>query len=397
VTELVTSPSPTVSASAPSPPDTVKGADRSVRVLEVLGPRRMRLTDLPDEPLAADRFRVNTLTSGVSLGTEMSWYRGTNPALRARWDAELGLFRPGEPAIRWPVRRFGYMEVGVVTASRFAPIVEGARVAMTYGHRSGHTAQGLTERAVVLPDEVCDRLGVLVAHMGPICANGLMHAAHDAHGADVRELGDGVRGREVLIIGAGTVGLLTGLFARAHGAAEVLVIDSTPGRLSAAEGLGLTPLPAPPDEADELAEQVKMRYRHAPGDRGASVVFQCRGQAAALALALRCARPQGVVIDLAFYDGGATEVAFGEEFHHNGLVLRCAQIGRVPRGLTPSWDRERLSRETLALVSAHGGAMNDHLLPEDLPFATAPELFADIDARRRDPSGFVLRFDQPGT
>ncbi|MGH3614549.1 MAG: zinc-dependent alcohol dehydrogenase [Pseudonocardia sp.] len=374
----------------------MSGADRSVRVLEVVGPRRMRLADLPDRPLAADRFRVDTLASGVSLGTEMSWYRGTNPALRAHWDSELGLFRPGEPAVRWPVRRFGYMQVGVVTASRFAPIVEGARVAMTYGHCSGHTADGLVERAVVLPDGVCDRLGVLVAHMGPICANGLLHAAHDTHGADVRGLGDGVRGREVVIIGAGTVGLLTGLFARAHGAAEVLVIDPTPGRLAAAEGLGLTPLPARPDGSDDLAEQIKMRYRHAPGDRGASVVFQCRGQAAALALALRCTRPQGVVIDLAFYDGGAGEVAFGEEFHHNGLALRCAQIGRVPRGLSPTWDRERLSRETLALVSAHGGAVNDHLLPDDLPFDTAPELFADIDARRRDPSGFVLRFDRPG-
>ncbi|MGH3565764.1 MAG: zinc-dependent alcohol dehydrogenase [Pseudonocardia sp.] len=375
----------------------MSSADRSVRVLEVVGPRRMRLVDLPDQSLAADRFRVDTLASGVSLGTEMSWYRGTNPALRAHWDADLGLFRPGVPAVRWPVQRFGYMQVGVVTASRFTPIVEGARVAMTYGHRSGHTADGMAERAVVLPDGICDRLGVLVAHMGPICANGLLHAAHDAYGADVRGLGDGVRGREIVIIGAGTVGLLTGLFARAHGAAEVLVIDPTPGRRSAAEGLGLTPLPAHPDGSEDLAEQIKMRYHHAPGDRGASVVFQCRGQAAALALALRCARPQGVVIDLAFYNGGAGEVAFGEEFHHNGLVLRCAQIGRVPRGLAPTWDRERLSRETLTLMSAHGGAVNDHLLPDDLPFDSAPELFADIDARRRDPSGFVLRFDRPGT
>ena len=68
------------------------------------------------------------------------------------------------------------------------------------------------------------------------------------------------------------------------------------------------------------------------GDRGADVVFQCRGQASALATALRILRPQGTVIDLAFYPGGCDEVRLGEEFHHNGLSVRCAQIGRVPRG-----------------------------------------------------------------
>lgn len=361
---------------------------RTVRVLQVDGPRRMRLTDLPDAELVPGRFRVDTLASGVSLGTEMSWYRGTNPALHAHWDAELGLFRPGEPSARWPVQRFGYMQVGIVTASRFAPVAEGARVGMTYGHRGGHTADGRAERAVVLTEDVSDRLGVLVAHMGPICANGLLHAAHDARGAAVHGLGDGVRGREVVVIGAGTVGLLTGLFARAHGAAEVVVVDPTPERLTAAEGLGLTALTA----SDDVAEQVKLRFRHAPGDRGAGVVFQCRGQSAALALALRCARPQGVVVDMAFYDGGADDLRLGEEFHHNGLALRCAQIGRVPRGLAPTWDRERLSRETLDLVRAHGTVLDRHLLPDDVAFDEAPRLFAGVDARTRPARGVVLRF-----
>ncbi|MGQ0479598.1 MAG: zinc-dependent alcohol dehydrogenase [Pseudonocardia sp.] len=369
----------------------MSGTERSVEVLEVTAPRQMRLTELPDAPLRPGRFRVDTLASGVSLGTEMSWYRGTNPALHAHWDTELGLFRPGEPAARWPVQRLGYMQVGVVTASRFAPLTEGQRVAMTYGHRTGFTADGLLERAVVLPDAVSDRLGVLVAHMGPICANGLLHAAHDAYGPSVRELGDGVRGREVVIVGAGTVGLLTGLFARAHGAAEVLVLDPCPTRLDAAAGLGLTPMPAAGTDVDQRAELVKLRYRHGPGDRGASVVFQCRGQAFALALALRCARPQGVVIDLAFYAGGAHELRLGEEFHHNGLALRCAQIGRVPRGLAPSWDRERLSRETLTLLDEFGDVVARHLLPDDLTFDAAPQLFSDVDARRRPPTGVVLR------
>jgi threonine dehydrogenase-like Zn-dependent dehydrogenase len=100
-------------------------------------------------------------------------------------------------------------------------------------------------------------------------------------------------------------------------------------------------------------------------------------------MALRCLRPQGTVVDLAFYTGGADQVALGEEFHHNGLAIRCAQIGRVPHGLAHRWDRRRLSAETLALLRAHGAAIREHLITDVVPFDEAPALFADLSARRR--------------
>ncbi len=42
-------------------------------------------------------------------------------------------------------------------------------------------------------------------------------------------------------------------------------------------------------------------------------------------------------------DLGADLVRLSEKFHHNGLTLRCARIGRVPRGLAAYGDRHRLS------------------------------------------------------
>ena len=134
------------------------------------------------------------------------------------------------------------MSVGVVTASRTAAVDEGQTVAMTYGHRSGHPADPRYERFVVLPDEIDPLLGVFVAQMGPICANALLHAASDLMGTGVRDLGDGVLGREVVITGAGVVGLLTALFARQHGAAEVVVVDSSKERLDVAAALGFEAL-----------------------------------------------------------------------------------------------------------------------------------------------------------
>jgi threonine dehydrogenase-like Zn-dependent dehydrogenase len=258
---------------------------------------------------------------------------------------------------------------------------------MTYGHRTGFLADPVRDRVVPLPADLDPLLGIYVAHMGPICANGLLHAAADVHGAAVRDLADGVRGRRVAVTGAGVVALLTALFARRHGAASVVVLDPTPQRRAVADALGLQTLdPA----ADDPAAVLKTRWRHTADDRGADVVFQCRGLPSALHLALRLLRPQGTVIDLAFYQGGADALRLGEEFHHNGLSLRCAQIGRVPRGLAPTWDRERLSAETIELLRTDGAALRKHLVSAVLPFDEGPALLTDLAERRRHELQVVL-------
>ncbi len=244
----------------------------------------------------------------------------------------------------------------------------------------------------VLPSTLDPLLGIYVAQMGPICANGLLHAAVDAAGPGPwSKLEDGVRGRRVLVTGGGVVGLLTGLFARAHGAAEVVVADPDPQRLAAAAGLGLTPLAD--DDPEAVWRWCAERWQHGPADVGADLVFQCRGQAAVLATALRAVRPQGTVIDLAFYQGGAPELRLGEEFHHKGLSIRCAQIGRVPKGLAGTWDRARLSAETLALLLEHGPAVREHVITDVVPFEQGPQLMMDLAERRRSTVQAVFAVD----
>jgi threonine dehydrogenase-like Zn-dependent dehydrogenase len=355
------------------------------RTIVVPAPGRV---EIAEEDVAPGPFRVRTLYSGVSAGTELSYVKGTNPALHARFDPVLGLFG-GPPADPYPVTRLGYMEVARVEESRTPAVGEGTLVAMTYGHRTGYTGDPLRDRVVPLPDGLDPVLGIYVAHMGPICANGLLHAAADLRGSAVHGLGDGVAGRRVAVTGAGVVGLLTALFARAHGAASVVVLDPTPERRKVAEALGLRTLDP---EADDPAVTLKTAWRHTADDRGADVVFQCRGQASALHLALRLLRPQGTVVDLAFYQGGADAVRLGEEFHHNGLGLRCAQIGRVPRGLAATWDRERLSGETITLLEKYGDLIRTHMVSAVVGFAEAPRLLVDLAERRRHELQAVIEY-----
>lgn len=331
--------------------------------------------ELPDVPEGG--LLLETLATGLSAGTELAFVKGDHPGLHSRLDPELGLFHPGLAEQGYPVRRLGYMEVARVAESRTPAFGAGDVLATAYGHATAHVADPLTEHLVPLPGDLDPLLGVFVAHFGPICANGLLHAAADA--GPVRSLGDGVAGRLVLVTGAGPVGLVTALFARALGAREVAVADADPRRRALAERLGFFPL----DLSDDPGRTLKTRWRHGPGDHGADVVFQCRGKPEALHAALRAVRPQGSVIDLAFYTEGADAVRLGEEFHHNGLSLRCAQIGRVPRGLAHEWDRHRLSAETVGLLAAHAGEVREHLISDVLPYEQAPVLMGDVAARRR--------------
>jgi threonine dehydrogenase-like Zn-dependent dehydrogenase len=348
------------------------------RALGVQAPGELRLFQVDEGPLRDGCFHVATVYSGLSAGTELTFVKGTNPYLHAHWDAELGCFRTDRSAVDYPVKRLGYMEVGRVTETRTSAVAPGALVAMAYGHQTGHLADALAERFVALPHGLDPVLGIYVAHMGPICANGLLHAAAEVAGRDVRDLGDGVRGLRVLVCGAGVIGLLIACWARHLGAAEVAVLDDTPDRRAVAEALELEALPA----ADAW-RTLKRRWRHGAGDRGADIAFQCRGQVPAMVEALRCLRPQGTLIDLAFYQGGSEPLRLGEEFHHNGLGIRCAQIARVPRGLGHLWDRERLSSETIAFLGQHGESLRRHLISDVVPLDDAATLMADVASRRR--------------
>lgn len=358
------------------------------RSLGVRAPYELAFFDIDTPPVGDGDLLVRTLYSGFSAGTELTYIKGTDPAFTSARDPELGIFVAGEGSRSYPVQAMGYMEVGQVVQSQRPGVAVGDVVASTYGHRS---CAVLTSANVVMPvpPELDPVLGIYLAQMGPIAANGVLHAAAEHAPGPDPAIGDGVRDRTVLVTGAGVVGLLTGLFARMHGAAAVAVADPDPSRLAAASALGL-------DAVDQTRIEpwrwCKQAWVHGTRDRGADLVFQCRGQAAALQEALRALRPQGTVIDLAFYTGGAPELRLGEEFHHNGLSIRCAQIGRVPRGLAGAWDRERLSEETARLLLSEQDAVREHLVSDVVPVKEAPQVIVELARRERRALQVVLDF-----
>ncbi|PZM08921.1 glycosyltransferase [Rhizobium tubonense] len=358
-------------------PQCLQPGHRKIRSLGIEEPGRAYFFEYEEGPPADGRVKLDTIYTGLSAGTELTFMKNSNPYFRSRFDAGRGVFVENEPDLRYPVPFLGYMEVARVTQSRDLGFSDGDVLAASYGHKTGHTADPFDDLLIPLRQEIDPVLGVFVAQMGPIAANGILHADAETFGAQVPTLGAGVAGRPVIVIGAGTVGLMTALFARSLGASEIVITDPSGFRRGKAEAMGLTAM-----TEEQAWQHAKARWHDGTMGRGADLVFQTRAHARSLHTALKALRPQGTVIDLAFYQDGADALRLGEEFHHNGLNIRCAQINRVPRGLAPLWDRRRLAAATVDLIVAEGRAIREHMITHIVPMDEAPAFLSDLVENR---------------
>jgi 2-desacetyl-2-hydroxyethyl bacteriochlorophyllide A dehydrogenase len=132
------------------------------------------------------------------------------------------------------------------------------------------------EDAVIkIPDELSDEEGALIEPLA-VC----IHAAHMSR----LQVGD-----SVVVTGAGPIGLLMAMVARASGAAKVIVTEVAPSRIDVARELGLTVLNA----ADEnLVEQVSELTK----GRGGDVVFEATGHPSVAPYLLKLVRIRGQIV-----------------------------------------------------------------------------------------------------
>ena len=94
--------------------------------------------------------------------------------------------------------------------------------------------------------------------------------------------------RVAAVLGAGPIGLLTALVAKARGVEHVFVSDVVTARLELARELGL--------EALEAGGPLFARVMAETDDNGADVVFECAGHPSSAIEMTRLARPRGVIV-----------------------------------------------------------------------------------------------------
>ena len=113
-------------------------------LVELTEPRVVGLREYPTPEPGVGEVRVQTMYSGISAGTELTIYRGTNPYLDKQWDPRTALFLPGSrflsgsSTFSYPVDAWGYSRWARSTPS--ATTCRGSRSATSCG-ASGDTAR----------------------------------------------------------------------------------------------------------------------------------------------------------------------------------------------------------------------------------------------------------------
>jgi threonine dehydrogenase-like Zn-dependent dehydrogenase len=303
------------------------------QVVRFAAPGKVCLVEYADPPLDPGSVRIATLRSGISAGTELTAYTGSNPYTRKRWDSKRRLYVEGDATHPYPLDGWGYEEVGrVVEVGRDAAGVEvGDVVYGIWGHRSGHVAPAEWAAARLLPADTDPTIGIF-ARIGAIALN----AVHDA----APRVGD-----VIAVFGQGVPGLLVTQLLRLAGA-TVIAVDAIPRRLELARRFGADHV------VDFTATSPAELIKDLTAGRGADVAIEISGSYRAVHEAIRSTAYNSRVVSSGFPQGEATGLDLGEEFHHNRIDLVSSQISGTNPELDHRWNVPRLERTVIDLATA---------------------------------------------
>jgi threonine dehydrogenase-like Zn-dependent dehydrogenase len=319
-------------------------SDVPARALFHTAPRRVEIRELPTPRPAAGEVLVRTLSSGISGGTERLVYRGEIPAdlaLDDTIDALGGTFA-------YPFA-YGYACVGEVAES-------GQRVFAFHPHQDVFTAQ-LSE-LVPLP-----AIDPAAATLFPLVETALQVTL---------DAGSGYRDR-VIVLGAGVLGLLTGLLLQRAGWRPLLA-EPQEWRRALAGSLGVSAV-AP---AELVSEEV-------------ALVIDASGNPDAPAMALDLLAHEGTLLIASWFGTKPVVLPLGGAFHRRRLTIRSTQVSSVPARLSGTWTRSRRRQETVALITELPLAQ---LCTDVFDFGRAAEAFQAVDQGKPGLMHAVLTYDR---
>ncbi|HET8975413.1 MAG TPA: alcohol dehydrogenase catalytic domain-containing protein, partial [Solirubrobacterales bacterium] len=216
------------------------------------------------------------------------------------------------------------------------------------GHGLGGRQGAYAERVVVdattlfrLPDEVSDEHGALVEPL--------------AVGVHAVSLAGGDPSQPAVVLGAGPIGVMSSLAARAAGYERLVVVEPGESRRAAIEELGFTALPL---------EGVHHSVVEKLGGELPATVLECAGHPEALGLALELVRGAGTVVS-----AGVLE----EPVPLNQLLLILKEA-RIQGAF--AYRREDFARAIELLAS--GEIPAESLVTEVAPLSRAQELFDEL-------------------
>ena len=296
---------------------------------------------MPTPRPAAGEVLVRTLCSGISGGTERLVYRGEVPAdmaLDDTIDALGGTFS-------YPFA-YGYACVGEVAGSggslpRASTVESGQPVFAFHPHQDVFAARA----GELIPLPAIDPAS---ATLFPLVETALQVTL---------DAGTGYRDR-VIVLGAGVLGLLTGLLLQRSGW-RPLIAEPQAWRRAMASSLGVTA--AAPEEL--VKEEVPL-------------VIDASGNPDAPAMALNMLAHEGTLLIASWFGTKPVVLPLGGAFHRRRLTIRSTQVSTVPARLSGTWTRSRRRREAVELLAELPLAQ---LCTHVFAFGHAAEAFRAVD------------------
>jgi L-iditol 2-dehydrogenase len=326
------------------------------RVARLHAVRDLRIEDAPAPDAPREGWSTVAVTSVGLCGSDLHWYAdgGTgevsieDPVVPGHEFAGVALDGPhaGRRVAVDPAIACGECEQCRAGHGNLCPHI------LFAGHQS--LDGGLQERLlwpdhllVPLPDELSDDAGALLEPLGVA-----IHAVKHAH---VRA------GHDVLVVGAGPIGVLVGAVARRAGAARVFVSEPLAHRRATAAAFGADAVWSPDEAVEELMT--------ATGGRGADVVVEMAGTDEGIATAVAGAG-LGARIALGGIPSGPTS------------AFPAASARR--KGLTFAMVRRMHETYPQAVELAMTGIDLDALVSDRFPLERAAEAFAHAVGRTGD-------------
>src|SRR6201982_2937525 len=299
------------------------------RALFHTAPRCVEIRELPTPRPAGGEVLVPPVCSGISRGTERLVYRGEVPAALALDDTIDALGAP----FSYPFA-YGYACVGEVAESGRAGFA-------FHPHQDVFAARASDLMAVPAVDPASAPLLPLVETA--------LQVTLDA--------GTGYRDR-VIVLGAGVLGLLTGLLLQRSGWGP-LIAEPLQWRRAVASSLGVAT--AAPEELAK--EEVPL-------------VIDASGNPDAPAVALDMLAHEGTLLIASWFGTKPVVRPLGGAFHRRRLIIRSTQVSTVPARLSGTWTRSRRRRGAVELLAELPLAQ---LCTHVFAFGHAAEAFRAVD------------------
>jgi len=334
-------------------------------------PRQIEFREYEEPVLKPGEIRIKSFMSGISHGTELGLYRGSTPFVDNDFDPELRMFRPGKGRLSFPMR-LGYEMVGEVVevGADVKKIKIGDLIHGYFNHRESNV--GDQNSVMLLPKDMKTEKSMFFA-LSVVALIGI-------HDAQVK-IGD-----EVAIYGLGAIGLIAVQLAKLAGADKVYAIDRLENRCKMAEKLGADVV-LNPTKSDVAYELKKMSEK-----KGADVAIECSGNYNALNDAMRCVRMSGKIVTVGYYQGNATPIQFGAEWHHNRLTLISSMgVWGCPNRDYPLWDYQRM-KDTVLKLLYRDRIKTDGFITHKFPFSEIEKAYRLIDKHPEETIKVVITY-----